>query len=178
MERYVKRVASPIGELVIYADDAAVVGLFTERSVCKGLRPEYLQAREKDNAVIEQTERELQGYFSGHLKDFTVPVAVSGTDFQRAVWTSLRKIGHGELRTYADLAREISRPTAIRAVGGAIGRNPISIIIPCHRVIGSDASLTGFGGGLPVKERLLEIEGHRVRDLKIENPGLISSRRP
>jgi methylated-DNA-[protein]-cysteine S-methyltransferase len=159
---------SPIGEIRIFADEKAVVGLFTGKSIQKGLRREYGDAREIGNAVLDQAEKELKEYFAGQRRIFTVPVAVSGTDFQMAVWNSLRTIGHGELRSYADVARDISRPKAVRAVGGAVGSNPVSIIIPCHRVIGSDDSLTGFGGGLPVKVRLLEIEGHTVRQQKIE----------
>jgi methylated-DNA-[protein]-cysteine S-methyltransferase len=168
MDLYFKRTPSPIGELLIYADEISVIGLFTEKGARKGLRAEFRQAHEKENAVIEQAELELKDYFSGKRKIFSVPVKVSGTDFQVAVWASLRTIGYGELRTYADVARNINRSTAVRAVGGAIGKNPVSIIIPCHRVIGSDASLTGFGGGLPVKEHLLGIEGHTIRQLKIE----------
>ena len=168
MDLYLKRIPSPIGEIRIYADERAVVGLFTGKSIRKGLHREHHLARKMENAVIEQAEAELKDYFAGKQRVFTVPLAFSGTDFQMAVWSCLRDIGYGELRTYGDVAREIARPKAVRAVGGAIGSNPISIIIPCHRVIGSDDSLTGFGGGLPVKERLLEIEGHTIRHLKIE----------
>ena len=167
MEHYFKNVASPIGEIRLFADDRALIGLLMRDHDKKGIYRKFQQAREKDTEVLLQAAAELAAFFSGRLKTFTVPVTVSGTDFQKAVWKSLQAIAFGELRTYGDVARAITRPAAVRAVGGAIGSNPVSIIIPCHRVIGSDDSLTGFGGGLPIKQRLLEIEGHTVRNLRI-----------
>lgn len=167
MEHYFKNVASPIGEIRLFAVDRALVGLLMGNHDKKGIYRKFQEAREKDTEVLLQAAAELAAYFSGRLKTFTVPVTVSGTDFQKAVWKSLQAIAFGELRTYGDVARAIMRPAAVRAVGGAIGSNPVSIIIPCHRVIGSDDSLTGFGGGLPIKQRLLEIEGHTVRNLRI-----------
>ena len=119
--------------------------------------------------MLIKAEEELKAFFSGNLKKFTVPVEVSGTDFQKAVWKTLQTIDYGQVRTYADVARTIARPKAVRAVGQAIGSNPVPIIIPCHRVIGSDASLTGFGGGLAIKQILLEIEGHTITNLIISN---------
>ncbi|MCC6661886.1 MAG: methylated-DNA--[protein]-cysteine S-methyltransferase [Phycisphaerales bacterium] len=105
--------------------------------------------------------RELSAYFAGGLRRFTVPLAVRGTEFQVKVWEALRRIPHGQTRSYATVAGEVGRPSAVRAVARANGDNRIAIIIPCHRVIGSDGSLTGYGGGLWRKERLLEIEGAR-----------------
>jgi methylated-DNA-[protein]-cysteine S-methyltransferase len=168
MDLYLKHLASPIGELHVYATDRSVVGLFMGSRPFKGCRRPWQEAREADHALLLETAGELDAYFAGRLRSFTVPVEVAGTDFQKAVWESLRTIAYGELRTYGDVARAIGRPAAVRAVGGAIGSNPVSIIIPCHRVIGSDDSLTGFGGGLPVKQRLLEMEGHAIAHLKLE----------
>jgi methylated-DNA-[protein]-cysteine S-methyltransferase len=170
MELYCKSLSSPVGKITVYANDRAVVGLFIGNQDKKGLSRKFSKALGRGNPVIEKAEEELDAYFEGRLTEFTAPVEVSGTDFQKAVWKSLQAIGHGQLRTYSDVARDIARPTAVRAVGGAIGSNPISIIIPCHRVIGSNATLTGFGGGLPVKQRLLEIEGHTIADLAIVRP--------
>ncbi len=102
--------------------------------------------------------QQLAEYFAGERKQFDVPLALRGTPFQLEVWRALQRIPYGETRTYADIARAIGRPTATRAVGGANGANPIPIIIPCHRVIGSNGGLTGFGGGIDVKRRLLDLE--------------------
>ena len=111
-----------------------------------------------DHPVLVATEHQLGAYFAGTLKTFSVPLDFRGTAFQKSVWAALLTIPFGETRSYAEIARQIGRPTAFRAVGAANGRNPISIIAPCHRVIGSDGSLTGFGGGLAAKEHLLGME--------------------
>ncbi len=105
--------------------------------------------------------RQLTEYFAGQRVDFDLPIEMCGTSFQLQVWSALRRIPYGEVRSYADIARAIGRPKAVRAVGAANGANPIPIIVPCHRVIGSNGSLTGFGGGLEVKRRLLELERAR-----------------
>jgi methylated-DNA-[protein]-cysteine S-methyltransferase len=109
--------------------------------------------------VLERTARQLQEYFAGRRKTFDLPLAPRGTAFQRAVWTALSAIPWGEVCSYADIARAIDRPKAVRAVGAANGRNPLPIVVPCHRVIGSNGSLTGFAGGLDRKRKLLELEG-------------------
>jgi len=167
MNLYFKRQPSPIGGLSLYANDTALVGLFFANVDRAHLGDDFQKAREQENEILIRTSEELQAYFAGQLKTFTVPVAASGTEFQKAVWRSLQAITHGHLRTYADVARSIGRPKAVRAVGGAIGSNPIAIIIPCHRVIGSNDSLTGFGGGLGTKEYLLNIEGYTIARSKI-----------
>lgn len=115
--------------------------------------------RDDEHPILRQAVRELEEYFAGRRREFTVPVAPEGTEFQLAVWAGLTRIPYGTTWSYAQLAQAIGRPQAVRAVGAANGANPIGIIIPCHRVIGSDGSLTGFGGGLPLKRRLLELEG-------------------
>ncbi len=102
--------------------------------------------------------RQLEEYFAGTRKQFDIPLALRGTPFQLEVWHALQQIPYGETRTYAGIAHAIGRPTATRAVGAANGANPIPIIVPCHRVIGSNGSLTGFGGGIDVKRRLLDLE--------------------
>jgi methylated-DNA-[protein]-cysteine S-methyltransferase len=114
-----------------------------------------------DHPVLLHAERELGEYFAGERTSFSVPLDMVGTDFQKAVWNALLTIPFGETRSYGEIARQVGRPTAFRAVGAANGQNPLSIIAPCHRVIGSDGSLTGFGGGLPAKQYLLGLEGHR-----------------
>ncbi|MCX5826600.1 MAG: methylated-DNA--[protein]-cysteine S-methyltransferase [Deltaproteobacteria bacterium] len=169
MALYLRRIPSLIGEIRVYANDRAVVGLLMADEVYKGRDREFKPIDKGDNEVLIKAEEELKAFFSGNLKKFTVPVEVSGTDFQKAVWKALQTIDYGQLRTYADVARSITHPKAVRAVGRATGSNPVPIIIPCHRVVGSDTSLTGFGGGLATKQILLEIEGHTITNLKISN---------
>jgi len=111
------------------------------------------------DAVLERAAAQLLEYFAGRRRQFELPLAAAGTAFQRQVWGALAAIPWGELRSYADIARAIERPTAVRAVGAANGRNPLPIVVPCHRVVGSNGSLTGFAGGLGIKRRLLELEG-------------------
>ena len=109
--------------------------------------------------VLERSAEQLREYFAGQRKVFDLPLAPHGTAFQRSVWDALAAIPWGELRSYADIARAIEKPKAVRAVGAANGRNPLPIVVPCHRVIGSDGSLTGFAGGLDIKRQLLDLEG-------------------
>ena len=116
----------------------------------------------EDNAPFAEVTRQLQAYFSGELKEFDLPLAPEGTEFQLRVWNSLRTIPYGETISYSQLAQKIGNPQAVRAVGLANGSNPIPIIVPCHRVIGSDGSLTGFGGGLANKQKLLALEGRQL----------------
>jgi methylated-DNA-[protein]-cysteine S-methyltransferase len=116
-----------------------------------------------DNAVLAMTRAQLGDYFAGRRRTFDLPLAPQGTDFQQRVWTALRTIPYGATISYRDLADRIGQPSAMRAVGAANGRNPLPIVVPCHRVIGADGSLTGFGGGLPTKRFLLELEGALLR---------------
>lgn len=115
--------------------------------------------RNDSNELLGQAANELRDYFGGKLRVFYVPLDMQGTDFQLSVWNCVWKIPYGETRSYAEIAEEIGKPKAVRAVGAANGSNPIPIIVPCHRVIGSSGKLTGYGGGLPLKKRLLELEG-------------------
>jgi methylated-DNA-[protein]-cysteine S-methyltransferase len=112
--------------------------------------------------VLTETARQLDEYFAGTRTSFDVPLELDGTSFQLAAWRALGRIPYGETRSYAEQAARIGRPTAVRAVGAANGRNPVSIVLPCHRVVGSDGALRGFGGGLDVKEWLLAHEGARL----------------
>ena len=149
-------VAAPIGRLIVASDGSAVAGVWMANASPGDDRWERQRGTDP---VLAEARRELLAYFDGTLREFRVPLAPNGTDFQRRVWTALTRIPYGTTTSYADLARRLGNLTAVRAVGAANGRNPIPIIVPCHRVIGSDGSLTGFGGGLDRKEWLLRHEG-------------------
>ncbi|HKW98452.1 MAG TPA: methylated-DNA--[protein]-cysteine S-methyltransferase [Bryobacteraceae bacterium] len=126
-----------------------------------------IEVNKSTSAVMHEAIRQLRLYFAGELQNFDLPLEMNGTEFQRRVWAALRTIPYGETRSYSDIARQIGAPQAVRAVGAANGRNPIPIVVPCHRVIGRDGSLTGFGGGLAWKRLLLDLEAkhaHRVRE--------------
>jgi methylated-DNA-[protein]-cysteine S-methyltransferase len=146
-------VPSPIGDLVLTGDGTALSGLYLERPP-RGLDPSWRSDARPFRAATEQ----LAAYFAGELREFDLPVAPVGTAFQLEVWHRLRTIPYGETRTYGAIAAAIGRPGASRAVGLANGRNPVSIVVPCHRVIGSDGTLTGYAGGLPRKRWLLAME--------------------
>lgn len=147
---------TPIDRLVLASDGSAVVGVWMANAEPDDKR--WMDRRGTD-AVIDEARRELDAYFAGRLQTFRVPLAPNGTEFQRRVWSTLLEIPFGTTISYADLARRVRNAAAVRAVGAANGRNPIPIIVPCHRVIGSDGSLTGFGGGLDRKRWLLRHEG-------------------
>ena len=148
---------SPIGPLLVAADDTGVRALeFPENRHPVKREGEW---RESAHPLLSEAERQLGEYFAGARRGFDLPLAPRGTDFQLGVWQALRAIPFGETWSYAQLATRIGNASAMRAVGAANGRNPIPIIVPCHRVIGADGSLTGFGGGLPAKMFLLRLEG-------------------
>jgi methylated-DNA-[protein]-cysteine S-methyltransferase len=113
--------------------------------------------------ILLETERQLKEYFEGKRQEFSIPLDMRGTAFQKNVWEALLAIPFGETRSYGQLAKQLGRPSAARAVGGASGRNPLSIVVPCHRVIGASGELTGFAGGIGAKERLLKIESQNAR---------------
>jgi methylated-DNA-[protein]-cysteine S-methyltransferase len=152
-----KIMESPVGALTLVASDKGLTAILWENDDPDRVRLGAL-VEEPENPFLIETERQLGDYFAGRLAAFTVPLDFRGTDFQKQVWAALLTIPFGETRSYAEIARQIGRPTAFRAVGAANGRNPISIIAPCHRVIGSNGALTGFAGGLAIKEHLLGIE--------------------
>ena len=146
---------SPIGPLLLAADDAGLRFVLFGKGR-RRVAPE--PGWEPDRGLLTEPVRQLTAYFQGKLRVFDVPVAPAGTSFQRAVWTALQQIPYGETLSYGELARRLGNAKAVRAVGLANGSNPISIIIPCHRVIGSNGSLVGYGGGLPTKQALLALE--------------------
>lgn len=152
-----KIIDSPVGKLKLVAADEGLAAILWENDNPRRVRLTPF-VEQPDNPVLIETERQLAAYFAGTLKAFTVPLAFKGTAFQKSVWTALLAIPFGETRSYGDIARQIGRPTAVRAVGAANGKNPISIIAPCHRVIGSNGALTGFAGGLASKKHLLGLE--------------------
>jgi methylated-DNA-[protein]-cysteine S-methyltransferase len=157
MSHAFKTLASPVGALKLVASDRGLAAILWENDDPKRVRLGPL-VEDPSHPVLLETERQLAAYFAGTLKAFTVPLDFRGTEFQRSVWAALLTIPFGETRSYGEIARQIGRPGASRAVGAASGRNPISIIAPCHRVIGAAGALTGFAGGLDVKERLLGLE--------------------
>lgn len=144
---------SPVGVLYLVADDKGMLAI-------SNTKPEDLQEEHSD--ILKRCLAALEEYFAGHRKSFddiAVSPSLPGTAFQLKVWNALRDIPYGETRTYAQIAEAVGSPKACRAVGGANHRNPLAIIVPCHRVIGADRSLTGFGMGLDIKEKLLTLEG-------------------
>jgi methylated-DNA-[protein]-cysteine S-methyltransferase len=146
---------SPIGELLATAEDGVLSGLYFDAH--KG-GPVRSSDWVRNPARFEVLRAELAGYFEGRVTEFSVPVRLRGTEFQESVWGLLLEIRHGETRSYGDLARALGRPNASRAVGAAVGRNPISIVVPCHRVLGSGGAITGFAGGVDRKAKLLALE--------------------
>ena len=140
---------TPIGLIAVRADDDAILAI------------EFVDQREEteaDSPLLERAVDQLEEYFQGARTRFSLPLAPRGTQFQQQVWQQLLSVNYGQTASYADIARSIGRPKTMRAVGAANGRNPISIVIPCHRVVGSDGSLTGYAGGLARKSWLLALE--------------------
>jgi len=152
-------VDSPIGDLTLVAVDGALAGLYMEQH---RHRPAEETFGDPDPAAFDDVIAQLRAYFEGTLTQFDLPLSPRGTEFQRTVWAGLREIPYGQTISYGGLADRLGRPGAARAVGLANGRNPISIIVPCHRVVGSSGDLTGYGGGLDRKRRLLALEAARV----------------
>lgn len=157
MTHFYKTTPSPVGRLTLVASDRGLTAILWENDDPHRVR---LGAMTRNDAhpMLCETESQLREYFAGMRKAFTLPLDFVGTDFQKKVWAALLTIPFGETRSYAQIARQIGQPTAVRAVGAANGRNPISIIAPCHRVIGASGKLTGFAGGLEAKARLLALE--------------------
>ena len=156
---------SPVGQLVLAATATGLTHvLFVDGTEPWESRPAERAGSGAAGAILTATERELAEYFAGRLQQFDLPLALAGTDFQLQVWQGLKAIPYGTTLSYGELAHRIGRPSAVRAVGAANGANPIPIIVPCHRVIGSDGSLTGFGGGMKNKRHLLTLEGVRLAE--------------
>ena len=152
-----KFVSSPVGLLKLVANDLALVAILWENDDPKRVRLGSL-VEDVDHPILCLAEQQLGEYFAGARKSFDLPLDFAGTPFQKKVWAELLNIPFGQTRTYGQIANAIGKPRAFRAVGAANGKNPISIVAPCHRVIGKDGSLTGFAGGLEAKECLLGIE--------------------
>jgi methylated-DNA-[protein]-cysteine S-methyltransferase len=152
-----KTIDSPAGKLKLVASDKGLAALLF-RDDDPSLVPLTPLVEQPNHPILLETERQLGQYFAGERKSFTVPLDFNGTEFQKKVWEALLTIPFGETRSYGEIAQQLGNPTASRAVGAANGRNPISIIAPCHRVIGSNGKLTGYGGGLDTKEMLLALE--------------------
>lgn len=148
---YARTLESPIGLLQLLARDDALCRV--------AFAGKHLQnTAQGEDALLTEAARQLRAYFDGALRDFDLPLAPAGTDFQRQVWQALAAIPWGQTVSYAELAARIGRPRAVRAVGAANGANPLPIVLPCHRVIGRDGSLTGYAGGLEIKRQLLALE--------------------
>jgi methylated-DNA-[protein]-cysteine S-methyltransferase len=152
-----KWIESPVGRLKLVGTDDGLAAILWHNDRESRVRLN-LAVEDDRHPVLLETERQLREYFAGRRREFTLPFDVAGTPFQRTVWSALRAIPFGETRSYAQLARDIGHPRAVRAVGAANGRNPLSIVTPCHRVIGSNGKLTGFAGGLDTKAFLLTHE--------------------
>jgi len=153
---------TPIGELLLAGDDDGLYQVgFPKGSMRREPHADWIF----NEGRLQEARRQLSEYFAGERRNFDLPVQLTGTEFQVRVLEALREIPYGETVTYGDIAKRIGRPKAVRAVGAANGRNPLPIVVPCHRVIGSTGDLTGFGGGLDTKEALLRHEAEQTRDL-------------
>lgn len=152
------KLSSPVGTLTLVARGDKLAAVLWEHERANRVRLGELHV-DQGHPMLRETARQLEEYFAGSRERFELELDFVGTDFQRAVWAALLTIAFGHTRSYSEIARQIGRPAAVRAVGAANGRNPISIIAPCHRVIGASGSLTGFAGGLQAKQYLLALEG-------------------
>lgn len=157
MNQYYKTIKSPVGQLKLIASDQGLLAILWEKDLATRVKARS-DEENSQHPILCAAEKQLNEYFSGTLKQFSLPLEFIGTDFQKQVWQALLTIPYGETRSYGQIAQQIGNPKAVRAVGMANSKNPISIIAPCHRVIGANGSLTGFAGGLPVKSFLLDLE--------------------
>lgn len=176
--QYTSTFSSPLGDILLAADADGLTGLWFEgaKYYARGLEPEH---KASSLPVFEQVKDWLALYFSGQAPDFTPPLHLIGSPFQLAVWSILRDIPYGQTVTYREIAKMIARQKgrphmSAQAVGGAVGRNPVSILVPCHRVVGADGSLTGYAGGVEKKRRLLALEGLHTESLPTKLEGRIN----
>lgn len=146
---------SPIGRLLLEQDETGLCGV-------RLLGREESAGQAEWTPLLRETREQLSAYFAGSLRAFDLPLSMRGSDFDRQVWQTLEKVPFGEIRSYGQIALEIGREKASRAVGRACGRNPLLIVVPCHRIVGVSGRLTGFAAGMEAKARLLEIEGHSI----------------
>jgi len=166
MNYYHKKIQSPVGELKLVASDNGLAAILWEDDDSERVKTVKDSIEDDNHAVLLETAGQLEEYFKKERTSFTIALDFKGTDFQKKVWEALLEIPFGETRTYGDIAKQLGDIKAVRAVGAANGKNPISIIAPCHRVIGASGKLTGFAGGLENKARLLNLEA------SIKNPTL------
>ena len=153
-----KQLDSPIGRLRLVATDQGLSHLLFDQQVGEDLESAGDEVEADDHPVLAAATAQLAEYFAGRRQEFDIPLDLTGTEFQRAAWSALASVPFGETRSYRQQAEAIGRPKAVRAIGAANGKNPVPIVLPCHRIVGSDGSLTGYGGGLPIKEFLLNHE--------------------
>lgn len=165
---FYKKMYSPVGELTLVANEEGLTAILWENDKPNRVR---LGELTEDNIqpMLLATEQQLNDYFAGKLKKFNLKLNFNGTEFQKKVWNALLTIPFGETRSYGQIATQINHPRAVRAVGAANGKNPLSIIAPCHRVIGANGTLTGFAGGLKIKSYLLDIEKNSIRVGTVDN---------
>jgi methylated-DNA-[protein]-cysteine S-methyltransferase len=152
-----KYVASPVGKLKLVASETGLIAILWENDNPRRV-PLADLVEDTNQGILVETERQLNEYFAGKRDEFEIPLDMRGTAFQKDVWRALQAIPFGKTRSYGEIAKQVGRPTSSRAVGAANGRNPISIVVPCHRVVGSSGKLTGFAGGLEAKAHLLNLE--------------------
>jgi methylated-DNA-[protein]-cysteine S-methyltransferase len=161
MDYFSKIIDSPVGKLNLFASNYALAGILWERD-----KPNHVHIKnaieKSDHPILKETEKQLNEYFNGQRKQFDIKLDFIGTDFQKQVWQALLTIPYGETRSYGQIAVQLNNPKSVRAVGAANGKNPISIIAPCHRVIGASGSLTGFAGGIENKKLLLQLENSKL----------------
>ena len=153
-------IPTPLGRLLLARTENGLAGAWFEGQ--RHHPPQFDAPHVTGDPLLDRVADQLERYFAGSLQAFDIPFDLQGTAFQRAVWRALLAIGAGTTQTYGDIARAIGQPVAVRAVGAAVGRNPVSILVPCHRVIGSDGSLTGYAGGIDRKVALLQLESVRL----------------
>lgn len=168
---YLRRLHTPIGELRLVASDTSLVAVLWPSERDGRVRFDTEPVRADDHAILERAAAQLNEYFAGERRSFDLPLDLRGTEFQRQAWRALADIPFGETASYKQQAQRIGRPKAMRAIGAANGRNPLSIVLPCHRVVGANGALTGFAGGLETKRFLLEFEAG-----KLVNDGVLAEK--
>ena len=161
MTLFYKEMESPVGKLKLVASANALIAVLWERERPNRVKLAMLQ-HDPQQPILIETERQLGEYFAGTRNQFDLPLEPTGTEFQKKVWRALQEIPFGQTRSYLDLAKSIGSAKAVRAVGAANGKNPLSIVVPCHRVVGANGTLTGFAGGLEAKAKLLALEARNV----------------
>ena len=160
MTLFYKEMESPVGKLKLVASANALIAVLWERERPNRVKLAMLQ-HDPQQPILIETERQLGEYFAGARNQFDLPLEPTGTEFQKKVWRALQEIPFGQTRSYLDLAKSIGSAKAVRAVGAANGKNPLSIVVPCHRIVGANGTLTGFAGGLEAKAKLLALEARR-----------------